>query len=76
MVDAAIQSELETCLSKLPIDQQRLVLAFARTLTSQAATGTRGSHMLKFEHAIDEADLNQLANAIDEECSRVDPREW
>jgi hypothetical protein len=75
MVDAAIQNELSSCLSQLPLDQQKRVLDFARNLVPLPLPGVLGSDLLPFSGAIDETDLDQMAAAIDD-CNKVDPREW
>jgi hypothetical protein len=69
MVDAAIGRELSTFMERLPVEQQRQVLAFARNLSQPIPRGVRGSELLKFSGAIDEADLNAMSRAIEAGCN-------
>ena len=76
MVDAAIKNELSSCLGQLPVEQQRQVLEFARTLTTQPPQGTRGSSLLRFAGTIDASDLEAMSQAIQDGCERIDADEW
>ncbi len=76
MVDAAIEQELSTCLGRLPVEQQRQVLEFARTLATPLLQGVRGSTLLKFAGTIDESDLEAMSQAIEDGCERIDVDEW
>ena len=75
MVDATIQHELSTCLGKLPVEQQRQVLEFARTLATPLQ-GVRGSNLLRFAGTIDQSDLEAMSQAIKDGCERIDADEW
>ena len=76
MVDATIEQELSTCLGRLPVEQQRQVLEFARTLATPPLQGVRGSTLLQFAGTIDEADLEAMSQAIEDGCERIDADEW
>lgn len=76
MVDAVIARELSTCLEQLQVEKQRLVLEFARTLTSPSPRGVSGPDLLRFAGSIDEADLESMSRAIEDGCERVDVDEW
>jgi len=76
MVDATIESELSTCLGKLPVEKQRQVLEFARTLATSPLQGGRGSDLLRFVGTIDESDLDAMSQAIQDGCERIDADEW
>jgi len=82
MVDAMIESELSTCLGRLPVAQQRQVLEFARILATppsqgvHGSTGVRGSTLLQFAGTIDEFDLEAMSRAIEDGCEKVDADEW
>jgi hypothetical protein len=76
MVDAAIQHEISACLGKLPLEKQRQVLAFAKTLTTPLPQGVRGSTLLRFAGAIDPRDLDAMSQAIEDGCERIDADEW
>lgn len=62
-------------LDDLALEQQREVLAFARSLKSRS-TGVSGSSLLDFAGSIPAADLVQMQAAIEEDCERIDPDEW
>ncbi len=76
MVDATIETELSTCLQKLPIDKQRQVLKFAQTLATSAIHGVRGADLLRFAGTIDKSDLDAMSRAIEDGCEGIDLDEW
>ena len=76
MVDATIERELSTCLGRLPVERQRQVLEFARTLATPPLQGVRGSTLLQFAGTIDESDLEAMSRAIEDGCERIDADEW
>ena len=76
MVDATIERELSTCLGRLPVERQRQVLEFARTLATPPLQGVRGSTLLQFAGTIDESDLEAMSQAIEDGCERIDADEW
>ena len=76
MVDATIERDLSTCLGQLPVEQQRQVLEFARTLTKPPVQGVRGSTLLQFAGKIDKSDLDAMSQAIEDGCEKVDVDEW
>jgi len=76
MVDATIERELSTCLGRLPVERQRQVLEFARTLATPPPQGVRGSTLLQFAGTIDESDLEAMSRAIEDGCERIDADEW
>lgn len=76
MVDAKIEAELSNCLHNLPIEKQRQVLEFARTLATSNVHGVRGVDLLQFAGTIDESDLDAMSQAIEDGCEGIDPDEW
>ena len=76
MVDATIDRELSTCLGRLPVERQRQVLEFARTLATPPLQGVRGSTLLQFAGTIDTSDLEAMSQAIEDGCERIDADEW
>ncbi len=76
MVDTTIKTELSTCLGKLPVDKQRQVLEFARTLAASQFQGVRGADLLRFAGTIDRSDLDIMSQAIKDGCERIDADEW
>lgn len=76
MVDAVIQNELTTYLGRLPVEQQRQVLEFARTLVAAPPRGVPGANLLRFAGTIDAGDLESMSQAIEDGCERIDADEW
>ena len=76
MVDVTIEHELSTCLDRLPLEQQRQGLEFARTLATPPLQGVRGSTLLQFAGTIGESDLEAMSQAIEVGCERIDADEW
>lgn len=76
MVDTTIETELSTCLGKLPVDKQLQVLEFARTLATTPVQGVRGADLLRFAGTIDKSDLDIMSQAIADGCERIDADEW
>jgi hypothetical protein len=54
--------------------RRKQVLDFARRLT--APSGTPGHSLMDFVCSIDPADLDAMANAIQEGCEKVDSNAW
>lgn len=72
MVDSTVKKELETCLCQMPVERQRQVLEYARTLTASPLRGTSGAALLEFAGSIDAAELDVMAQAIEDGCERGD----
>jgi hypothetical protein len=72
MVDTTIQQELCTFLGRLPVDQQRRVLEFARSLATPTPQGVRGVTLLRFAGSIHETDLEFMSQVIEDGCERID----
>ena len=75
MATQAVTDKIFAELNELPLEQQREVLAFARSLKSQPS-GVKGSSLLSFAGSIFPDDLVQMQRAIEESCERVDLDEW
>lgn len=76
MVNAAIQSELSSYLNQMPIERQREVLEFARSLAATRPKGQPGMEFLKYAGEIDQADLNCMSQVIGRDCERIDDNSW
>lgn len=76
MATTAIERELHERLSTLRPDQQRQVLEYVRTLGEAPGRGVPGRSLLRFSGAIPGDDLAAMARAIEEDCERVDLRDW
>jgi hypothetical protein len=74
MSNQSLQKEILDQLSKLPIEQQRQVLDFARTLAKPI--GKQGKDLLHFAGGINAEDLKLMSQAIEEGCEQVNINEW
>lgn len=78
----SIEEDVLRHLKALPADQQQRVLDFTRTLgaasshQSSVPAGVAGKALLHFAGTIELGDLRQMAQAVEEECERVDASEW
>jgi hypothetical protein len=70
--------EVEICqyLHRLPLEQQRHVLEFVRTLAATQVRGVPGQALLRFAGAIDAGDLATMAQAIEDGCEQVHGEDW
>ena len=76
MVDTTIEIELSACMGKLPVNKQREVLEFARTLAASPLQGVRGADFLRFAGTIDKSDVDAMSQAIKDGCEGIDTDEW
>jgi len=67
-----IERELQEQISRLPNEQQRQVLEFARSLAdSSRPNGSAGRSLLAFAGTIEENELKLIEQAIDRDCECV-----
>jgi hypothetical protein len=76
MINIAVEKDLREQLRKLPIEQQRQVLEFARALAKARAHGVPGKDLLRFAGTINSEDLIAIEQTINEGCEKVNPDEW
>jgi len=76
MTDPALVQELHEHLDRLPPEEQRRVLAYARALAALPAQGVPGHALLTFGGTISADDLATISQAIEDACERVDRDEW
>lgn len=76
MISSILERELHQQLERLPHDQQRQVLDFARALASTRTSGVAGQKLLRFAGAIELDDLKTMSHAITDGCEKVDKHEW
>ena len=74
MSERTLQSELLDQLDGLPLEKQRKVLNFARSLAEPK--GKPGNELLLFGGAIDADDLSVMTKAIENGCEQVNADEW
>lgn len=71
-----LKKEIIGQLDRLTEDEQRRILEFARALASSTPKGTPGRELIRFAGMFDPEDARRMAEAIEEECERIDPDEW
>ena len=76
MINRTFEKELHQHLDKLPLEQQRQVLDFARTLSATPVRGVPGQNLIRFSGSIQTADLVVMAQAIEDDCEKVALDEW
>jgi hypothetical protein len=69
------KNEIAREVEKLPPNAQNRVLQFVTSLAA-AAHGTDGATLCQFAFSIDTESAQQMTNAIEEECERVDAKDW
>jgi len=74
--DPLIQSEILSYLGQLGSEDQARVVNLARTLAKSSKRGTPGKDLLRIAGTIPHDDLEQMKEAIEQECERLDPNEW
>lgn len=68
-----IKDNLIAEIDKLPLELQRRLLDFVKTLVPK---GVEGKSLLRFEGAIPAGDLALISEVIEESCEKVDISEW
>jgi len=74
MSEHTLQRELLDQLNGLPLEKQRQILDFARSLARPK--GKPGTEVLLFGGAIDAEDLSAMTEAIEDGCEQVNADEW
>jgi hypothetical protein len=68
--------EIASQVEKLPSDMQEQVLRFVVSLSTSMPAGENGAHLRQFSSSLDSVSAQQMRQAINEECERVDASEW
>ena len=71
-----LQKDILDQLDKLPVEHQRKVLDFARSLSKATPIGKAGKDLLSFAGTIDAEDIEAISQAIEEGCEQVNINEW
>lgn len=71
-----LQKDILDQLDKLPPEQQRKVLDFARSLSKTNPAGKAGKELLSFAGIMDAEDIKMMSQAIEEGCEQVNINEW
>lgn len=75
MTSSQMKQKLLERIDQLSEGEQRKLLEYAENLPSRPK-GTPGKDLLKFFGTIEPDDCRRMAEAIEEGCERVDPRDW
>jgi hypothetical protein len=76
MKNLLLKEEIIHHIDRLPSEQQRQVLNFARVLEMARPRGRKGKSLLMFSGAIPAVDLQAMADNIEAGCEKVDANEW
>jgi len=76
MKNVLLKEEIIHQIDKLPSEQQRQILNFARVLEMSKPRGKTGESLLTFAGAIQVTDLKAMADDIEAGCEKVDADEW
>ncbi len=68
--------EIVQRLETLSPGQQRQVLDFTLELSGESPKGISGKELLKFVGLFPPEDLEEIKQAIEEDCGQVDESEW
>ena len=71
-----IRNEIVTRIDKLPPEMQEQVLRFVASLTASPPKGESGAALREFSGSLDANSAQQMMQAIEEECERVDAGAW
>ena len=76
MIGATVEKDIHEQLIRLPLEQRRQVLEFARSLATAKVHGVPGQNLLHFAGTIDYEDLMDIERAIKDGCEKIIPDEW
>jgi hypothetical protein len=68
--------EIARQVEKLPSDMQEQVLRFVASLSTSMPAGENGARLRQFSSSLDAISAQQMRQAINEECERVDASDW
>ena len=71
MKSTIVEKDIYEQLGRLPIEQQRQVLEFPRSLATARVHGVPGKDLLRFEGTISHKDLITIEHTIKEGCEKV-----
>jgi hypothetical protein len=76
MVHFALEEELRDSVAALAPEQQRQVLAYARSLGGASGQGVPGQTLLRFAGSMSREDAAEITRAVEEDCETVNPDGW
>ena len=68
--------EIVERLDKLTLMQQKQILNSVLSFLGEPIRGTPGKELLKFAGLFPPEDLEQIKQAIEEDCGQIDESEW
>ncbi|MBL8292048.1 MAG: hypothetical protein JNN08_09435 [Bryobacterales bacterium] len=72
-----VRDEIGARLDKLPPEVQEQVLRYVTSLAaSPALVGEKGTTLRRFASFIDTDSVREMAQAIEEDCERIDAAQW
>ncbi len=76
MLQTSVKEEIVSILDELTPEEQRRVLNFARSISTQLPEGISGTDFRRFAGLFPPEDLAEMAAAIEEGCENIDPEGW
>ncbi|MDA8021310.1 MAG: DUF2281 domain-containing protein [Thermoanaerobaculia bacterium] len=76
MVAPQLKNDILDRLDRLPPDLQQRVVDFADALVASEPRGVPGARLLRFAGTIDPQSLQEMEQAIKEDCEQIDPDAW
>ena len=76
MENSTTIQEIVERLDKLTPGQQKHILNSILSLLGEPIRGTSGKELLKFAGLFPPEDLEQIKQAIEEDCGQIDVSEW
>ena len=71
-----ITNEIVARIGKLPPEMREQVLRFVASLTASLPKGESGTALRQFSGSLDAESAQQMIQAIEEDCERVDAGGW
>ena len=71
-----IRNEIAMRVDKLPREMQQQVLRFVASLAVSPSSGESGRALRQFSGSLDAESAQQMIQAIEEECERIDAGAW
>ncbi len=71
-----VSQEIARKIDNLPPDLQAQVLRFISSLSTSAPVGEHGATLRQFSSSLDSLSAQQMIQAIEEECERVEAGDW
>ena len=76
MVLPAIKQQILSDLNQLPPEKQRRAAELVHSLVLPVVEGTPGHDLMRFAGILDDQSAQEMIEAIEEGCERVDLDEW